>query len=214
MKKITERVFIWGGAVAAGLGAYKYFSSVPAMKVLRGFEELPEKVSPLYQASVFPAFAAEVLGAVMDLTKKQHATFVGRVFVVLSTGALSVVRLKKLLPLSGHVLFLVSSIVFEVGLPAPRRTPAVLPLATGALLLVAYYKVVHWDDLTWSLVSTAVAIPIGVIGALIARLDRKEPSDVVTLGSVVFVGAWLMPLPLRPAFVFLYAGASNSKQKR
>jgi hypothetical protein len=157
-------------ALVSGAVAWAVFARIAPMHVLVG-RVLRDATVPLgYQLSVFPAFGAFLAALALDVARgNERRTWIPRVLLVASTGALSVARLAGALPLSGHALFLFAVLGYELAPPSDRDAHVSLGLVIPALLIVGWCKLVVWGDHLWFGASTAIGLAIGMTLARLAR---------------------------------------------
>ncbi len=176
--RFSERALRWGAlvfSIALSGGAYLYFAARPPMQVLRGFEPIDAWVPPLYQVSVFPAFAWFL--SISFASALSRSERIARACLIALTGILSAIRLLGFLPLSGHALFL-SAILGFLAMRAGRLQrldwPAV-PLALLGLVTTAYYKFALWNDLFYGALSIGFGAALGLGCALWISQSRTAP---------------------------------------
>lgn len=152
-------------AVGASLGvlAYAAFAMAPPMRALVGTTPLDALVPPVYQASAFPAFGAH-LAALGSLVRARAPwpLLAPRAGLLVTLGALAIVRLLGAIPLSGHALFLGAALAFDGrgGGPASRDRRLLSALGLG---VTSYFKLFVWGDALWFAVSLGVGAPLGVL---------------------------------------------------
>jgi hypothetical protein len=167
---VPREVWLGAFAGAALMGAWALFTRIPPMHVQIGLSRSDMPVPLGYQLSVFPAFGAFVGALGLDILRGDaRRTWLPRALLVLSLGLLSVARLTRTLPLSGHALFLFGALAYALGPPPDRDSPLLLALVAPALLVVAWCKLAVWGDPVWFSASAALGTSVG---AMLARAAR------------------------------------------
>ena len=162
--------WIVAGALLAAAAAWVVFSRMPPMPVRVGRYVTDATVPIGYQLSVFPAFGGFLAALAVDVARgRDRRSWLPRALLVALTGTLSIARLTGALPLSGHALFLLAALAYELTPPTGRDAQVSLALVIPALLVVGWCKLVVWGDPLWFGASALLGCAIGVALARTAR---------------------------------------------
>lgn len=157
-------------AATVTAAAWTLFARLPAMPVRVGMSAVDGSVPLGYQLSVFPAFGAFLGGLAADVARAEaRRTWLPRALLAAGFCALAVARVAGALPLSGHAVVLFGVLAYAVTAPADRDAHVLAALATPALLVVAWCKLVVWGDPVWFAASAALGAAAGAAVARIAR---------------------------------------------
>jgi hypothetical protein len=169
-RPVARPAWLLGAALLAAAVAWWVVTTLPPMHVRVGGHPTRELVPPVYQMSVFPAFAAFVAALALDaLGGHDSRTWRPRAALVLATGMLAIVRLGGWVPFSGHGLFLAAVLAYEVTRPAAPDAHVLVALVVPGLLVAGWYKLVVWGDPWWFVASLAAGAALGVVLARRAR---------------------------------------------
>ncbi|MBL8912642.1 MAG: hypothetical protein JNM17_18255 [Archangium sp.] len=129
-------------------------------RLLLGTTQQEELVPWWYQASAFPAYFLLLGELVIEPTDRAR-----RIALVIIVSAIAIVRVKGLIPLSGHATFLVAAAVFSW-----KRSHFVVVAALLGMVMTTTYKII-WHDYLWGSLSV-------LIGGLIGLATRPRPTIV------------------------------------